>query len=205
MSTMSPADDAKGTVPVDDGAADHLRSMTVPNLALASTEGTFIDLSALPRRTVVYAYPRTGVPGHPPLVPEWGSIPGARGCTVESRGFADHYTELTELGLDVLGLSTQTTDYQREAAQRLQLPFALVSDADLRLATALQLPTMEVAGLTLLRRFTMLIDAGVITYVWYPVFPADNHAAEVVAWALLNARGIDRDSAGTDSAHSSAV
>jgi len=170
--------------PVDDGAADHLRGLAVPCLALPSTHRNPIDLSSLARPTVIYAYPRTGVPGHPPLVPEWGSIPGARGCTVESRGFGDHHAELAELGIDVLGISTQTTDYQREAAQRLQLPFALVSDAELLLTTALHFPTMEVAGQTLLRRFTLFVDAGVITHVWYPVFPADTHAADVVAWAL---------------------
>jgi len=171
-------------VPVDDGAADHLRGLVVPRLALPSTDGESIDLSALRRLTVIYAYPRTGVPGYPPLVPEWGSIPGARGCTVESRGFGGYHAALAALGIDVFGISTQTTDYQREAAERLQLPFALLSDADLRLATALRLPTMKVAGQTLLRRFTVLIDAGVITHVWYPVFPPDTHAADVVAWVL---------------------
>jgi peroxiredoxin len=169
-------------VPVDDGAADHLPGLAVPSIALPATDGTSVDLSALPRRTIVYAYPRTGKPGDLPLVPEWDSIPGARGCTPESRGFSDHHSDLSALGVDVLGLSTQTTDYQREAALRLELPFPIVSDADLLLTNALRLPTMAAGGLTLLRRLTMLIDHGVIEKVWYPVFPPDTHAAEVTAW-----------------------
>jgi len=173
-------------VPVDDGAADHLPGLDVPSIALPATDGSLVDLSALPRRTVVYAYPRTGKPGDLPLVPEWDSIPGARGCTPESRGFSDHHAELGTLGVDVLGLSTQTTDYQGEAARRLALPFPIVSDADLLLTNALRLPTMVAGGLTLFRRLTMLIDNGVIAKVWYPVFPPDTHAAEVTAWIRDN-------------------
>jgi peroxiredoxin len=170
-------------VPVDDGAADHLVGLAVPPIALQSTDGSAVDLAALPRRTIVYAYPRTGRPGEPPIVADWDSIPGARGCTPESCGFRDHHGELDQLGFDVYGLSTQSTEYQREVAERLQLPFALLSDADLKLTHALRLPTITVAGQTLLHRFTLVIDAGAITHIWYPVFPPNTHAAEVTAWA----------------------
>jgi peroxiredoxin len=169
--------------PDDDGAADHLVGLAAPPIALQSTHGSAVDLSALPRRTIVYAYPRTGRPGEPPIVADWDSIPGARGCTPESCGFRDHHADLDQLGFDVYGLSTQPTDYQREVAERLQLPFALLSDADLELTHALRLPTIAVAGQTLLRRFTLVIDAGAISHVWYPVFPPNTHAAEVTAWA----------------------
>jgi peroxiredoxin len=131
----------------------------------------------------VYAYPRTGRPGEPPIVADWDSIPGARGCTPESCGFRDHHADLAALGFDVYGLSAQPTEYQREVAERLELPFALLSDADLELTHALRLPTITVADQTLLRRFTLVIDAGAISHVWYPVFPPNTHAAEVTAWA----------------------
>lgn len=169
-------------VPEDDGAADHLPGTRVPQLALPSTDGDTVDLSALPGLTVVYAYPRTGVPGEDPLVPDWDAIPGARGCTPQSCGFRDHHAELAAVGARVLGLSTQDTAYQREAVARLHLPFPLLSDARLELAGALRLPTFEVAGQTLLRRFTLLLDDGVVRHVWYPVFPPDTHAAAVLAF-----------------------
>lgn len=169
-------------VPEDDGAADHLPGTRVPPLALPSTDGGTVDLSALPGLTVVYAYPRTGVPGEDPLVPDWDAIPGARGCTPESCGFRDHHGELAAAGARVLGLSTQDPAYQREAVNRLHLPFPLLSDARLELAGALGLPTFEVAGRTLLRRFTLLLDDGVVEHVWYPVFPPDTHAAAVLAF-----------------------
>jgi peroxiredoxin (alkyl hydroperoxide reductase subunit C) len=168
--------------PTDDGAARHLTGRRVPELSLAATDGTQVNLAKLPGRTVVYAYPRTGEPGKP--LPEgWDAIPGARGCTPQSCAFRDHFTELRQLGADHLfGLSTQTTDYQREAAARLQLPFALLSDADLRLTQALSLPHFTAAGMTLMRRLTLVIDDGVIAKVFYPVFPPDKNAEEVVAW-----------------------
>lgn len=168
--------------PADDGAADHLRGMRLPSVPLPSTDGGDVDLSALPGRTVVYAYPRTGVPGEDPLVPDWDSIPGARGCTPQSCGFRDHHGELAAAGSAVLGLSTQDTAYQREAVGRLRLPFALLSDADQRLTTALRLPTFVAAGETLLRRLTLLIEDGEVRHVWYPVFPPDSHAADVLDW-----------------------
>jgi peroxiredoxin len=167
-------------VPVDDGAAGHLLGTRVPSVALPTTDGTDIDLAALAGTTVVYAYPRTGEPGVDPLVADWDAIPGARGCTPESCGFRDHHAELAALGAAVLGLSTQDTGYQREAVDRLGLPFPLLSDHELRLTTALRLPTFEAAGHTLLRRLTLLVDDGRISHVWYPVFPPDSHAAEVL-------------------------
>ena len=168
--------------PQDDGAARHLAGRRMPNVALPATDGAKVDLSALPGRTVVYAYPRTGRPGQ--ALPEgWDAIPGARGCTPQSCGFRDHHAELTRLGVaHLFGLSTQDTAYQREAAERLHLPFAILSDAGLRLTHALALPTFETGGMVLLRRLTMVIDDGTISHVFYPVFPPDRSAAEVIAW-----------------------
>jgi peroxiredoxin len=151
-------------------------------LTLAATDGTRVNLSKLNGRTVVYAYPRTGVPGKP-LPDGWDAIPGARGCTPQSCAFRDHFTELKALGVGQLyGLSTQDTAYQGEAAARLHLPFPLLSDADLKLQRALALPVFEVAGMTLLKRLTLVIRDGVIEKVFYPVFPPDRNAADVVAW-----------------------
>lgn len=170
--------------PVDDGAADHLSGRRLPDIALTATDGSRVRLDIAPTRTVVFAYPRTGRPGEPSLVEDWDLIPGARGCTPESCGFRDHYQELAAAGVAVYGLSTQDTAYQQEVTARLGLPFALLSDKDLRLTTALGLPTFEVAGQVLLRRLTLLVRDGAIEHVWYPVFPPDTHAAEVLAWLL---------------------
>ena len=169
-------------VPQDDGAAKHLAGMRLPPLVLAATDGAKVDLSRLKGRTVVYAYPRTGVPGKP--LPEgWDMIPGARGCTPQSCDFRDHFAELGKVGVDHLfGLSTQDTAYQREVALRLHLPFAILSDADLALTKALRLPTFEVVGMTLLKRLTLVIDEGRITHVFYPVFPPNKSAQQVVGW-----------------------
>jgi peroxiredoxin len=168
--------------PVDDGAARHLAGMRVPSLALDATDGSKVDLAQLGGRTVVYAYPRTGRPGQP-LPTGWDAIPGARGCTPQSCAFRDHYAELRAQGVaQVFGLSTQDTDYQREAVERLHLPFPLLSDAALRLTHALALPTFEVDGMRLIKRLTLVIDDAVITRVFYPVFPPDESAAEVLGW-----------------------
>jgi peroxiredoxin len=175
-------------IPQDDGAARHLPGMQWPDVALAATSGSAVNVSKLKGRTVVYIYPRTGVPGVDAL-PGWDDIPGARGCTPQSCGFRDHFAELKALGVaNVFGLSTQDTDYQREAAQRLHLPFPVLSDAGLKLAGAVKLPTFAVAGMTLYKRMALVIDDGVITKVFYPVFPPDKNAQEVIAWLRTNAR-----------------
>jgi peroxiredoxin len=168
--------------PQDDGAARHLTGMRLPSLPLKATDGSQVDLSDLSGRTVVYIYPRTGVPGKPS--PEgWDQIPGARGCTPQSCGFRDHFAELKRLGVArVFGLSTQDSAYQREAVERLHLPFAVLSDERLELARAIKLPTFKVAGMTLLKRMALVIDAGIITKVFYPVFPPDKNADEVIGW-----------------------
>ena len=169
-------------VPQDDGAARHLTGMTLPDLALPATYGAAVNLSKLKGRTVVYVYPRTGVPGVD-LPPGWNDIPGARGCTPQSCSFRDHFGELNRLGVAQLyGLSTQDTAYQQEAATRLHLPFAILSDEKLALTTALKLPTFSTAGMTLLKRMALVIDDGVIAKVFYPVFPPDKNAEEVIAW-----------------------
>ena len=168
--------------PQDDGAARHLAGLTLPSVPLAATDGSQVDLSKLKGRTVVYVYPRTGVPGQAPL-DGWDAIPGARGCTPQSCSFRDHFAELKELGVAQLyGLSTQNSDYQREAVERLHLPFAVLSDEALKLARAINLPTFTVAGMTLHKRMALVIEDGVITKVFYPVFPPDKNAEEVVAW-----------------------
>ena len=169
--------------PKDDGAAAHLAGLAVPEVCLPATDGTTAALgrSAAPR-TVVYAYPWTGRPGEPALVADWDLIPGARGCTPETCGFRDHHAELASLGAEVYGLSTQDTAYQRELVERLQLPFSILSDAGLELTRELRLPTFEVAGRTLIKRLTMVIREGVIEHAFYPVFPPDRHAAEVLTW-----------------------
>jgi peroxiredoxin len=169
-------------VPVDDGATRHLTGMRLPDLELPSTDGTAVDLSQLAGRTVVYAYPRTGEPGQPSPA-GWDATPGARGCTPQSCGFRDHFADLKTEGVTHLfGLSTQDTDYQREAATRLHLPFPLLSDAQFRLTRALRLPTFSIAGMTLIKRLSLVIDEGVIAKVFYPVFPPDRNAAEIMAW-----------------------
>ncbi len=174
--------------PVDDGAADHLPGRALPRaLALPATDGSEVVLGSLAGRTVVYAYPRTGVPGKPSLVDDWDLIPGARGCTPEACGFRDHHAEMLAAGVGaVFGLSTQDPEYQREFAERLHLPFAILSDADLELTAALHLPTFAVAGHTLIRRLTLLLRDGVVERTWYPVFPPDRHAGEVLAWLQQN-------------------
>ena len=168
--------------PQDDGAARHLPGRTLPSVLLTATDGSQVDLSRLAGRTVVYVYPRTGVPGQP-LPDGWDEIPGARGCTPQSCSVRDHFAELKSLGVAQLyGLSTQDSDYQREAAQRLHLPFAILSDADLKLTRALGLPTFSAAGMTLLKRMALVVEDGVIAKVFYPVFPPDKSAEEVIAW-----------------------
>jgi peroxiredoxin len=168
--------------PTDDGATRHLVGASMASIPLQATDSTMIDLSALPGLTVVYSYPRTGRPGV--ANPEgWDLIPGARGCTPQSCSFRDHFAELKGLGVDQLfGLSAQDAGYQREAAERLHLPFAILSDDQLRLTRAMNLPTFEVEGMTLLKRFTLVIREGTVEHVFYPIFPPDRSAAEVMQW-----------------------
>jgi peroxiredoxin len=151
----------------------------VPAVRLGSTSGDTVDLAGLTGRTVVYCYPRTGRPDEE-IPPGWNEIPGARGCTPESCAFRDHHQELQALGTRVFGLSTQSTEYQREVASRLHLPFPLLSDADHAFANALGLPTFETSGMTLIKRLTLIIADGRIEQVFYPVFPPDQHAEEVI-------------------------
>ena len=175
-------------VPVDDGACRHLAGMQVPAITLVSTANRRVNLADQAReRTVVYGYPRTGRPGQP--IPKgWDEIPGARGCTPETCSFRDHYKRLRELQVHVFGLSTQTTEYQQEVVQRLHLPFEMLSDADFAFTNALRLPTFEFAGVRLLKRLTLIMAAGRIEKVFYPVFPPDKHAEEVVGWLASHPR-----------------
>jgi peroxiredoxin len=176
--------------PSDDGGARHLTGLRLPDLSLPATDGTSVSLARLSGRTIAFLYPRTGRPGEIALVPDWDSIPGARGCTPQSCAFRDLHAELLAAGAArVLGLSTQSTDYQREAAARLHLPFPLLSDEALALTRAIRLPTFEVAGLTLLKRMALVIDDGCISRVFYPVFPPDRNAADVLAWLRSSRTG----------------
>jgi peroxiredoxin len=176
-------------VPTDDGGADHLEDAAIPALALPSTSGGDVDLAAAARDLLVlYLYPRTGRPGEP-LPDGWDDIPGARGCTPQSCAFRDHYAELQSHGAAVLGLSAQPLTNQIEFAERVGLPYPVLSDPKLRLAEALALPTFEVAGMRLYRRLTLIARAGRIERTFYPVFPPDRNAADVVAWLGGSASG----------------
>ncbi|MQA01961.1 MAG: redoxin family protein [Streptosporangiales bacterium] len=175
--------------PVDDGAADHLRGLPLPQLALVSTSGTQVALDDLgPGRTVLYVYPMTGRPGTD-LPAGWDAIPGARGCTTEACDFRDHHADLREVGAgQVFGVSSQDTGYQRELAGRLRLPFDVLADPELRLATELRLPTFTADGMTLYKRLTLIVRDGNIEHTFYPVFPPNEHAQQVLAW-LRSAAG----------------
>ena len=168
--------------PKDDGAARHLVGMSLPDLALPSTSNRLVNLSKITApRVVIYAYPMTGRPDRP--LPEgWDDIPGARGCTPETCGFRDHHKDLAKLQADVYGVSTQDTAYQQEMVRRLEVPFEVLSDERMAFAQALRLPTFTVEGMTLLKRLTIVARAGRIEHVFYPVFPPDTHAEEVIAW-----------------------
>lgn len=168
-------------VPEDDGACQHLTGMHLPDVALSSTHRGLTRLNHTQGWVVVYCYPMTGTPGIP-LPDGWDSIPGARGCTPQSCAFRDHYHEMQALGAQVYGLSTQTADEQAEAATRLHLPFALLSDAQLAFANALNLPTFEVDGKRLIKRLTLIALDGKIQHCFYPVFPPDQNATQVSDW-----------------------
>ena len=175
-------------VPTDDGAAAHLTGLKLPAIALAATAGGTVDLSAQRGRTVVFAYPRTGEPGKPLFTPDWDSIPGARGCTPHTCAFRDLHGEFQALGCALFGLSTQTTAYQREMTDRLHVPFPVLSDAKLELTRALRLPTFVAAGEVLIKRLAWVADDGRITKVFYPVFPPDKNAEEVLGWLRSGAK-----------------
>jgi len=169
--------------PADDGGTAHLKGLMLPAISLLATDDNSVDLSALPGRTVVFAYPRTGEPGKIALVDDWDMIPGARGCTPQTCAFRDLFAELRAAGAaQVFGLSTQSNAYQTEMASRLHLPFPVLSDEKLAFTRALNLPTMEVAGLTLIKRLALIIDDARITHVFYPVFPPDRNAGDVLDW-----------------------
>lgn len=168
--------------PVDDGAAAHLQGLPMPKILLPSTGGRTVDLSTLGTpRSVIYCYPRTGVPGEP--LPEgWDMIPGARGCTPQSCGFRDLVEEFKKLRVDVFGFSTQSTEYQQEAVARLHLPFEILSDGEFRACDALRLPMFEVQGMRLVKRLTLIVRDGRIEHVMYPVFPPNECAEETLGW-----------------------
>lgn len=174
-------------IPSDDGASDHLRGLRMPSVPLPSTSGGAIDLAGLLGRTVVFCYPATGKPNEA-SPPGWDQIPGARGCTPQSCAFRDHYQELQALGVRVFGLSTQTTVDQQEAVQRLRLPYDVLSDASLAFARALRLPTFAVEGRTYIKRLTLVVHDGRIEHVFYPVFPPDQNAADVIHWLSQHPR-----------------
>jgi peroxiredoxin len=169
-------------VPEDDGAADHLTGMALPEVHLPSTLGGTLDLADLSRGLLIaYVYPRTGTPGQPSPA-DWDDIPGARGCTPQSCAYRDSLAEFTSLGATVLGVSAQSSGEQSEFAEREHIPFPLLGDRGLRLRDALRLPTFEAGGMTLYKRLTLVAEGGKIAKVFYPVFPPDRNAAEVLAW-----------------------
>lgn len=182
MGNLNEVDWSQLPQPEDDGAAAHLTGMAVASVVLPATDGSAVDLAALGGTTVLYVYPMTGRPDAP-LPDGWDGIPGARGCTPQSCAFRDHHAELKSLGVDHLyGLSTQTTAYQAEAAERMHLPFALLSDADHGFGQAMRLPTFEADGMTLLKRLTMVVREGHVAKSFYPVFPPDRNAQDVMDW-----------------------
>ena len=174
-------------VPQDDGAADHLLGLHLPDVVLPSTRGDKLSMAKLGGYVVIYCYPMTGQPGVP-LPPGWDDIPGARGCTPQNVAYKDHYDELTELGAQVFGLSTQTTEYQLEMAQRLHLPFAILSDHDMAFAKGLQLPTFHTSGMQLLKRLTLIAKDTKVVAVKYPIFPSNSDAAWAVDWLQQHSR-----------------
>jgi peroxiredoxin len=172
-------------IPTDDGSCNHLKGMVLPALELRATSGRAVNLAALRDRTVLYIYPRTGRPDQE-SPSGWNEIPGARGCTPQSCSFRDHKAELESLGAKIFGLSTQDSEYQQEAVQRLHLPFELLSDCNFALTEALRLPTFTADGMRLIKRVTLVLQDGQIEKVFYPVFPPDRNAEEVIGWLRDN-------------------
>jgi len=173
--------------PIDDGAASHLRGMSLPKVVLPATDGADVHLAAIPGRIVIYIYPMTGPP-EVPLPDGWDAIPGARGCSPQACSFRDHYAELKSLCAGVFGLSAQTTEYQRKERDRLHLPFQLLSDSSLQLKQLLRLPTFAAGGMELYKRLTLIVEDGRIVKVFYPVFPPDRNADDVLAWLRNDAQ-----------------
>ncbi len=168
-------------IPHDDGSTHHLRGMRLPNISLSATNGKAINLGGIKGKLVIYCYPMTGQP-NVALPDGWDQIPGARGCTPQSCSYRDHYQELKALGAEVVGLSVQSTDYQKEMVERLHLPFPVVSDEDYQFQKALNMPTFVAAGMTLLKRATLIANHGVIEAVHYPIFPSDSDPAWVIGY-----------------------
>lgn len=172
-------------IPLDDGACEHLENMQMPNVSLSSTDDQEINLSGLSRWNVVFCYPMTGRPGV--AIPEgWVQIPGAAGCTPQACSYRDNHAELKRNGVGVYGISTQTSEAQKEASNRLGLPYPLLSDADHSFSSVLKLPLLEVGGLKLIKRLTLILKDGVIKKCFYPVFPPDKNVVEVIAWLAEN-------------------
>lgn len=168
-------------VPVDDGACAHLEHCVLPSIPLPGTADRSVNLATEKGISVVYFYPLIGHPDSPPM-PEWNEIPGARGCTPQSCAFRDLNEEFKKLGARVFGASSQTLEAQKEAAERLHLPFELLNDSNLELTNALDLPRFHYKGMELIKRLTLIIDDGVIIKVFYPVFPPNQNATDVIAW-----------------------
>lgn len=188
LSSFATVDWSKLPVPVDDGAAHHLSGLRAADVALPSTAGGTVSLARMPGRTVLFVYPMTGTPGVA-LPDGWDEIPGARGCTPHACAFRDLHAELTQAGASaVFGLSTQTLAEQQATVERLHLPFPLLSDADLALARAMDLPQMEVAGKPMIKRMALILDDGIVRHVFYPVFPPDRNAGDVLAWLTAHPR-----------------
>jgi peroxiredoxin len=170
-------------IPIDDGLACHLIKMRLPEVFFASTSGK--DFSFGDGKFVLYVYPLTGQP-NVALPDGWDEIPGARGCTPQACDFSNHFQQFSDLNTQVFGLSTQTTQYQLELKNRLHLPFDLLSDSDFQLKKAINLPTFTVGELTLYKRLTLIIEKNIIKKVFYPVFPPNQHAAQVLDWLKNN-------------------
>ena len=172
-------------IPLDDGACEHLKNKRIPNISLWSTDDQEINLFSLPDWNVIFCYPMTGRPGV--SIPEgWVQIPGAAGCTPQACSYRDNHAELKRNGVGVYGISTQTSEAQKEASNRLGLPYPLLSDADHSFSSALKLPLLEVDGLKLIKRLTLILKDGVVIKCFYPVFPPDKNVVEVIAWLSEN-------------------
>jgi len=168
-------------IPLDDGACDHLEGLMLPSVNLPATTGGTVNPSLLSGWLVIYCYPMTGRPGR--AIPDgWVQIPGAAGCTPQACSFRDYYRELQALNATVFGISTQSPEDQLEAANRLHLPFGLLSDASFQFAQGLRLPMFEIDGMRLNKRVTLIAKDGKIRKYFYPVFPPDKNIEEVLAW-----------------------